>query len=283
MSSPIHVLDSNGQSSVYPEEQVLHMLQQGLLKGESLAWKEGMADWQPLFQVVPPPAAPGHPVPPLSQPMPGVAYSFVKDPWVLTKALKVMLWVYLGVVVISMLSDFAQLSLATGGDITTEAAEANDDRQGVIGILYLVVFIATGVLFLRWIHRANRNCRGFGAIGMQYTPGWSIGSYFIPFMNLVAPYQAMREISQVSADPRRWQAQAGGALLGWWWALWLLSNVLGQIVFRTSMEVTDADSLQLATVVSIISAFGDIALTLVAVSLISSIMAKQARLTQPSV
>jgi len=288
MSSSIHVLDASGQTSVLPEEQVLQKLQQGLLKGENLAWKEGMESWQPLFQVLPPPSAPAgsapaYPVTQLAQPAPGAAYGFVKDPWVLTKALKVMLWVYLGVEVISSLSDLGQLSLASGGDISVEAAEANDARQGIIGMLYLIVFITTGVLFLRWIHRANRNCHGFGAQGMRFTPGWSIGGYFIPFLNLVQPYQAMKEIWQVSTDPKRWQAQAGGALLGWWWALWLLTNFLGNMVFRTSMDIKDAESLQLATTVSLISSLADIPLSIVAVCLVSRIMAKQARLTQSGV
>lgn len=270
----------NGESSQYDEDQVRAMLQQGILRDDTLFWKEGMEEWQPLRVLFPQPAK-VEPVPlSISHQISAPTYSFTKNPFGLTRALQVMLWVQLGVVVISILSDFGQLSLAVSGNITLEAAEANDARQGMIGLLYLGVFIATGIIFLTWTYQANLNCHGFGGNDMKFTPAWSIGYYFIPFLNLVRPYQAMKEIWKVSSDPKNWQAQQGSAVLRWWWALWLISGFLGQMSFRLMMRVDSPSSLKVATLVSIISSSVEILLILLAVLLVTRIIEKQSKLTK---
>jgi len=278
--STIHISSGNGESSEYDEDQVRSLLQQRILRDDALFWREGMADWEPLRNLFPQRDVPAHAPPPIPRATSSSSFTFTKNPLGLTQALKVMLWVQLGVAVISMLSDFGQMSLASSGNITTAAAESNDARQGMIGLLYLGVFIATGIIFLKWIHRANLNCRGFGASTMKFTSGWSIGYYFIPFLNLVRPYQAMKEIWQVSRDPMNWQAQKGDGILGWWWALWLISGFLGNMTFRMSMNVDSPSSLEAATMVSIISSIVEIPLIIVAVTMISRITDMQANLTR---
>lgn len=275
----IHITTGNGQSSQYEEHKVRTMVSQGLLGTDALYWKEGMSDWKPIHSLFEdrPYLSPGS----IHQQAPHhpAAYTFTKDPSTLTQALKVMLWVQLGVCGISLLSDFGQMSLAGSGNITVESAAANDSRQQTIGLLYMGVFIATGVVFLKWIHRANLNCRGFGATGMKFSPGWAIGCYFVPFLNLFRPYQAMKEIWQVSRNPAEWAKQSTSALLGWWWALWIISGVLGQITFRTAMNVDSPSSLEAATSASILSSIVEIPLILVAVSLVTTISGMQKRLT----
>lgn len=74
----------------------------------------------------------------------------------------------------------------------------SQDAVGVAGIFYLVVYIITSVLFLRWVYVSNRNARALGASDMQHSPGWSVGWYFIPIATLWKPYQAMKEIYKAS-------------------------------------------------------------------------------------
>jgi hypothetical protein len=94
-----------------------------------------------------------------------------------------MLWVLVGISILWLLSDFMQMNLLCSGNYSQAATESNDSLQLFIVILDVVASIVTGVTFLRWI-RMNSNCHGFGAQGMEFTPGWSIGYYFIPFINL---------------------------------------------------------------------------------------------------
>jgi hypothetical protein len=213
----------------------------------------------------------------------GQEYQYTIEPTSLTKFLKTMLWISLGISVLSLLSDFMQMNLLSSGTFSQSAAEANDSRQQVIGILFLVAYIVTGIAFLKWIHRANKNCHGFGAQGMEFTPDWSIGYYFIPFINLYKPYRAMKEIWKVSTNPTNWQNENGSALLGWWWALWLISGFLGQASFRMSMRADTISSLQASTTVSILSGIMDIPLYIVAVSLITTIYTKQEKLVKKNV
>jgi hypothetical protein len=213
----------------------------------------------------------------------GQGYRYSNDPTSLTKFLKVMLWISLGISILSMLSDFMQMTLLSAGSFSQAKAESNDIRQRIIGLLYLATFIVTGITFLKWIYRANSNCHGFGAQGMKFSPGWSIGCYFIPILNFYRPYQAMKEIWRVSKNPSNWQKERGSALLGWWFGLWLISAFVGQLNFRMSMKANTVSSLKESTTVSIISGVIDIPLCIVTVSLISAIFLNQERLLRESV
>ncbi len=273
--SKIHIASGPGQSTVHEEHEVAEMLRQGRIGPETLCWRQGMPDWRPIRTVMSEVAYTGKQPPPI----PSTGFRFARDPRGLTTALNVMLVIQLIVAVVSIVSDYAQLELARG-TITIEAALANDSRQQMVFWISLAVFVVTGVLFLRWIHMANVNCRGFGAQGMEFTPGWSIGYYFIPFLNLVRPFQAMREIWKASSNPSSWPSQPGSALLGWWWFFWLATGILGQVYFRMAREVNSPASLESATQVALASSVAEILLIIVAMMLISKIISMQTRLAR---
>ena len=48
----------------------------------------------------------------------------------------------------------------------------------------------------------------------------------IPIANLWKPFQATRELHKASAGGERWWEAPTPALLGWWWAGWIVFNVL---------------------------------------------------------
>lgn len=132
-----------------------------------------------------------------------------------------------------------------------EDADALDQRNRLIGISYFVVFVISGFLILRWIHRVNYNARQLGADGMRFTPGWAIAFYFIPILMLWKPYQAMKEIWKASKDPKNWKAEESSNLLPLWWFLYLLTGFLGQLIFRMPGEsLEELQSLNLITQIS---------------------------------
>jgi len=65
-----------------------------------------------------------------------------------------------------------------------------------IGLLTAIVYIATVVLFLMWLYRAHENLQAFGVRKnqLEYSSGWAVGSFFVPFVSLVVPYRAIREL-----------------------------------------------------------------------------------------
>ncbi len=204
-------------------------------------------------------------------------YAYI-DQTVLSKFVKTMLLISLGVAGLSLLSDIMQINLLSAGSFSRIDAESNDTRQRIIALIQLATFVVTGIALLKWICRANSNCHGLGAQGMKFTPGWSIGYYFVPFLNLVRPYQSMKEIYQVSRDPANWQTQLGSPLLGWWWTFWLTSSILGRFLLNRSIKSNTIDSLWNYTIMSIASSLIDIALCIITISLVKAIHMQQERL-----
>jgi hypothetical protein len=96
----------------------------------------------------------------------------------------------------------------------------------------LLFLLLTYVVACFWIYNAACNARAFGAKGLQITPGWAVGWYFIPVMCLFKPFQGMAEIWEASVSPASWQAQRTPGLLRVWWGAWLLTNLVGAVVSR---------------------------------------------------
>jgi len=219
--------------------------------------------------------------PPQTDPTPdfgapgGSQMSYTVKPHGLTTFVVTMLWIGLGMDVVLILSDFGQFSLLSRPDYTDAEAIANDSRQQLVGIGVMAVYVITAIPFLMWIYRANVNVRGFGA-NIPTSPGWSVGWYFIPVANWFKPFQAMKEIWLASIDPHRWSTQSGSPILGWWWAMWISSNFLGQIVWRFPGETIE--DLQAGTVVSMVAGFLDIILILLAIKLLKTIIRNQDQL-----
>src|SRR5690606_28980720 len=93
-------------------------------------------------------------------------------------------------------------------------------------------------------YRAGHNARAIGAEGMKISPGWAVGWYFIPIATLWKPYQAMKEIWQASHSPTDWEKRDSGPFLAIWWVLWIVSNGLGQALFRMSMRAEEISELK---------------------------------------
>jgi hypothetical protein len=147
--------------------------------------------------------------------------------------------------------------------------EQNDARQALIGFLEIGLYLVTAVFFLRLLSRANRNARAMGALGMEFTPGWCIGWFFVPIANLFKPFQAVRETWKASiASETPWQNNDSSWLLGTWWTLWIGSGFLGQAVFRSSLRAESIPELQDSTDLSLVADAVGVLLTIVALLVI---------------
>jgi len=104
---------------------------------------------------------------------------------------------------------------------------------GLLAVFSLIALFVSIVLVSFWIYRASANAHAMGG-DLTITPGWAVGWYFVPFANLVKPYQAMKETWLASHFGGNWEAGEATDLLSWWWGLWILNNILGNIAWRTS-------------------------------------------------
>ena len=202
-----------------------------------------------------------------------------KDPTGLTKWTKWFLYAQVVIAVIAVVSSMLEYQLLTdfkygvytSQELAIAAGEANDARQGIVGILQLIIVVVSGILILKWIYRSNYNARQLGATEMAFTPGWSIGWYFIPIANLWKPYQAMKEIWKASSNPQSWNSQSVSSLLPWWWFFWIISNMFGNASFRLAMRAEEINELIAANLVTLLSDMTDIPLSLIVIGIISKV------------
>jgi hypothetical protein len=153
--------------------------------------------------------------------------------------------------------------------------------QACTGVVQMLVYVTTAILFLVWVYRASSNLAPLGAPSQTISPGWAVGWWFIPFLNLVRPYQAVREIWQLSEPPPDALATApsaarrGAAWLGWWWAGWLVSNIGGGILARVSIAVESTDGMIALTYASIAADVVTIVAAILAICVVRAIDARQ--------
>ena len=146
--------------------------------------------------------------------------------------------------VVAIVSDCAQINLLSrmieGERVTWSEATANDDRQAVIWWAHTILYILTMPAFLTWIYRAHKNLPALGSRHLRYSPGWAVGWFFVPVFAWFRPFQVMREIWKAS-DPEvtgavEWEGAPSSPLIKWWWALYLLISIVGNIVLRWGWE-----------------------------------------------
>lgn len=117
-------------------------------------------------------------------------------------------------------------------------------------IVQFILFLVGAVVTLRWIYLAHVNARALGASDMVVSPGWAVGWFFVPLMNLFMPFVAMRELWKASARPADWQMEPVPAGLVLWWVLWVASGVTGMISFSLAMNVETMAGADIFTFVS---------------------------------
>lgn len=126
---------------------------------------------------------------------------------------------------------------------------------GLVGVLYLIAYVVTAILFLMWLHRAYKNLQAFG-VRTDDSPGWVVGYWFIPFVNLVRPYQKVKELfdksESVATQMRCNNQDADSSIIGGWWACYLISGFISNLSLKNSFAPS-TDDLILATVFDIVS------------------------------
>lgn len=187
-----------------------------------------------------------------------------------------LIWIVLFLEIISLYSGYLQHSLlqtiGNGGEISTETATANDTREQIIGILYMIGFIISAVTFIRWFRRAYYNLhQNINYLG--HSENWAAISWFIPFVNLYRPFQIMREIYLESKELLIKKGiginqKFNSLILGFWWTLWIINNLIGQYVFRATMNAESINDYISSTMASMVGNIIGIPLALITIKII---------------
>jgi hypothetical protein len=159
------------------------------------------------------------------------------------------------------------------GSIDPAAASANDLRQFAVVMLLLLAMIITMVSFSFWLYRAYQNLPALGAQEVRYSPGWAVGFYFIPILNLFRPCQAMLDIWRGS-DPARvppLREATPATLVGWWWGLWIVAGIVDRIESRISLRAEGMEEVLAGSWLSLIGAALGVPLSLCALWLVRTV------------
>ncbi len=171
----------------------------------------------PTRDVVRPPQGPP-PLPPRYRPLAGRAAA-------ITAMFGILFVIDLALIGAALLNLDLIERLRGGEDVPNSDLDANDTRLGSIALGNIAVSFACVVLFIRWLHLAYRNVDSISPSYRRFDTGWAIGSWFVPFLNLVRPMQIVTDVwhsgKPIGMRPPAWIA------LGWLglWGMWIYNRI----------------------------------------------------------
>lgn len=148
-------------------------------------------------------------------------------------SLYVMIGVYVVNTIINVYATLLVHSFMNGRTISIQEYNTYEMVETGITVIVSIGTIFCAIVFIQWFRRAYFNLHKLKK-GLHYSEGWAAGGWFVPIMNLFAPYNIASDLVKhtetiltkrdlIEKKPRRHQ------VLGWWWATWILSGLLYRI------------------------------------------------------
>lgn len=187
-----------------------------------------------------------------------------------------LIWIVMLMDVVTFISGYFQYdllqSVANGAEITTEAATANDTREQVLGVIKIIIFLISGICFIRWFRRAYFNLQQKSDY-LSETDGWAVGCWFVPIISFYKPYRMMKELYVETKDVLvnkgiELSTNFTTSYLGWWWTFWIINSVMGQFLFRSSLSAETLDELITVTIFGMIVNIIGIPLAIITVKVV---------------
>lgn len=104
--------------------------------------------------------------------------------------------------------------------------------------LLALFFTLAAVPIAGWIYRAHANLSEAGVSELRYSPWWSVGSFFVPLVNFVVPFRAMRELHNRSHGEGPWQAHAPVSDVTSWWSCQIAAGVVSAVTGLVALLAT---------------------------------------------
>jgi hypothetical protein len=141
----------------------------------------------------------------------------------------------------------------------------------VLGLLMIVVSVGTVVAFCMWFHRVYANLPALGLQSPRFTPGWAVGSFFVPILNLFRPYQAAKEAwnhteAVLAGDTANFSVARSPGLVALWWTLWLAMNFVSNALLRSSFRQPPGETYRTMEGISLVLDFASAAAAIAVVA-----------------
>jgi len=138
-------------------------------------------------------------------------------------ATRILIAVYAALSLVTLLTDgwgIMTLDAYNSGSVGADALDTFDGISLPLSVIAMGVLIAAGICWVVWQYRAAASVPPGG---LRRSPGWHVGSWFIPVVSLFFPFQNISDLARSS------RADLSGGLRGTWWTLWIASNLVGSI------------------------------------------------------
>lgn len=157
---------------------------------------------------------------------------------------KIFAWAFIGITILEVVLGgylvFRPREIvvtAPGSDPGTPPEVIAGMVSGIAFIALVIVTLVLTVVSLVWIYRAHSSLRERG-IELTYSAGWAIGSYFVPLVNLVVPFKAMRELYNRShGEPDDFAHSAVEEVFAWWVAYLVGLSLWMVLLFKMAIDV----------------------------------------------
>jgi Domain of unknown function (DUF4328) len=185
----------------------------------------------PTYSTAPtyPAAQPGYPGAPAMQP--GVwmsAPTALRPLRGIGTATRILIAVYAALSLVTVLIDgwgIMTLDAYNSGSVGAEALNAYDRVSVALSLFSVGVLLAAGICWVVWQYRAAASVP---RSGLRRSPGWHVGSWFIPVVSLFFPFQNVSDLARSS------RAELSGGVRGTWWTLWLASNLVSSFATQAA-------------------------------------------------
>jgi hypothetical protein len=157
-----------------------------------------------------------------------------------------------------------------------------ENRTAAAYTAALAGVVLCAITFIVWLHRARKNTVAFGTGEHRYGPGWAIGGWFIPILNLWRPKQVVDDVWRASdpelparPEPGAWLRLARSPLIGWWWGLYLAAAFTTRYSVIKYNAATTVPEFKSALVISLVSSGLTVAAGVLGIRLVSQLTSRQ--------
>lgn len=127
--------------------------------------------------------------------------------------------------------------VVSAGPVTEPAFPLWAMIVGIIALILPVAILGLMLCTLIWVYKAHRNLADEN-VDMDYSAGWAVGSYFVPFINLIVPMRAMRELHNRSHGEVPELAHSPVDDVAAWWTAYIVGIVLSLgLILKLAIDV----------------------------------------------
>lgn len=134
---------------------------------------------------------------------------------------------------------FNAIFLITGGASPDLIGTAGQNLENIGKLTFAIALIAI-ICLLIWVYRAYKNLPALTDEHTQWSPGWAVGGWVVPILNLWRPFQVIKEIWEKSANDTK-RTDMGSVITGIWWGGYLVLHFYSKFADKVVDKASQKD------------------------------------------